>query len=86
LGLATRPDDAFGLLRPGQRLICYTDGLIEARNRAGEFIPPEVLEQAMRAGSLERVLDELVGAVERHSDGRHADDLALLGLEYAPRD
>jgi Stage II sporulation protein E (SpoIIE) len=86
LGLATLPDDAFGLLRPGQRLICYTDGLIEARNRAGEFIPPEVLEQAMRAGSLEQVLDELVGAVERHSDGRHADDLALLGLEYAPRD
>jgi hypothetical protein len=86
LGLATRPEDAFGLLRPGQRLICYTDGLIEARNRAGEFIDPAVLERAMQAGSLDRVLDELVSAVERHSDGRHADDLALLGLEYAPRD
>jgi hypothetical protein len=85
LGLATRPEDAFGLLRPGQRLICYTDGLIEARNSAGEFIDPAVLEHAMRGASLDRVLDELVTAVERHSDGRHADDLALLGLEYAPK-
>jgi hypothetical protein len=85
LGLGTQPDDAFGLLRPGERLICYTDGLVEARNRDGEFIAPAALGHAMAAGSLDDVLDELVAAVERHSDGRHADDLALLGLEYAPR-
>jgi serine phosphatase RsbU (regulator of sigma subunit) len=85
LGLGTRPDDAFGLLRPGQRLICYTDGLVEARNRAGEFIDPAALDRAMAAGTLDEVLDELVATVERHSDGRHTDDLALLGLQYAPR-
>lgn len=85
LGLGTRPDDAFGLLRPGQRLICYTDGLVEARNRAGEFIDPAALDHAMAAGTLDEVLDELMATVERHSDGRHTDDLALLGLEYEPR-
>ena len=84
LGLGTRPTDAFGLLRPGQRLICYTDGLVEARNRAGEFIQQEVLQRAMDAGTLDEVLDQLVAEVERHSEGRRADDLALLGLEYAP--
>jgi serine phosphatase RsbU (regulator of sigma subunit) len=85
LGLGTRPDDAFGLLRPGQRLICYTDGLVEARNPDGEFIDPAALDRAMGASTLDEVLDELVATVERHSGGRHADDLALLGLEYAPR-
>jgi hypothetical protein len=85
LGLGTRPSDAFGLLRPGHRLICYTDGLVEARNRAGEFIDPAALDGAMAAGTLDEVLDQLVATVERHSEGRRADDLALLGLEYAPR-
>jgi hypothetical protein len=85
LGLGTRPTDAFGLLRRGQQLICYTDGLVEARNPAGEFIDLAALERAMAAGSLDEVLDQLVAAVERHSEGRRADDLALLGLEYAPR-
>src|SRR6266536_4667573 len=85
LGLGTRPDDAFGLLRPGQRLICYTDGLIEARNAQGQFVDPAALDRAMPASTLDEVLDGLVATVERHSDGRHTDDLALLGLEYAPR-
>jgi Stage II sporulation protein E (SpoIIE) len=84
LGLGTRPDDAFGLLRPGQRLICYTDGLVEARSPEGAFIDPAALEGAMGASTLDEVLDELVATVERHSGGRRTDDLALLGLEYSP--
>ena len=86
LGLGTRPSDAFGLLRPGQRLICYTDGLVEARDAHGQFLEAAALERAMMAGTLDEALDELVATVQRHSDGRHSDDLALLGLEYAPRD
>jgi Stage II sporulation protein E (SpoIIE) len=84
LGLGTEAIDAFGLLRPGQRLICYTDGLVEARNRDGEFIDRARLDAALGRGSLDEVLDRLVALVDEHSDGRYADDLALLGLEYAP--
>jgi hypothetical protein len=85
LGLGTQPVEAFGLLRPGQRLICYTDGLVEARNRSGEFIDRARLVEAIASGTLDEVLDRLVAMVDEHSDGRYADDLALLGLEYAPR-
>ena len=84
LGLGSQAAEAFGLLRPGQRLICYTDGLVEARNRDGELIDLASLDRALSGGTLDEVLDRLVALVDEHSDGRYADDLALLGLEYAP--
>lgn len=84
LGLGTQAVEAFGLLRPGQRLICYTDGLVEARNRGGQFIDRARFDEAIAGGDLDQVLDRLVDLVDEHSDGRYADDLALLGLEYAP--
>jgi len=84
LGLGTESNESFGLLRPGQRLVCYTDGLVEARNAAGEFIDRARFEEALAAGSLTEALDRLVELVACHAEGRHTDDLALLGLEYAP--
>jgi len=44
-----------------------------------------VFEQAVGAGSLTEALDGLVELVDRHAEGRHDDDLALLGIEYDPR-
>jgi hypothetical protein len=86
LGLGTVANDSQGRLHPGDRLVCYTDGLVEARDAAGEFIDRARLEEAVRAESLAAALDGLVELVDRHAEGRHDDDLALLGLEYAPRD
>jgi hypothetical protein len=43
-----------------------------------------VLEEAVAADSLTTALDRLVELVDRHAQGRHDDDLALLGLEYDP--
>jgi serine phosphatase RsbU (regulator of sigma subunit) len=57
---------------------------VEARNAAGEFIDRARFEEALAAGSLTEALDRLVELVDRHAEGRHTDDLALLGLEYAP--
>jgi hypothetical protein len=84
LGLGTQANESQGHLRPGDRLVCYTDGLVEARDAAGEFLDPAVFEQAVRAASLTAALDRLVELVDRHTGGRHEDDLALLGLEYDP--
>jgi serine phosphatase RsbU (regulator of sigma subunit) len=85
LGLGTQANESQGQLRQGERLICYTDGLVEARNAAGEFIDRARLEEVATAGSLTGALDGLVALVDRHAEGRHDDDLALLGLEYDPR-
>jgi Stage II sporulation protein E (SpoIIE) len=86
LGLGTQANESQGHLRPGERLVCYTDGLVEARNAAGEFLDRSAFEQAIRAGSLTGALDGLVELVDRHAEGRHDDDLALLGIEYDPRE
>jgi Stage II sporulation protein E (SpoIIE) len=84
LGLGTQANESQGQLRPGERLVCYTDGLVEARDAAGEFLDPAAFEEAVRAESLTAALDRLVELVDRHAGGRHDDDLALLGLEYDP--
>jgi hypothetical protein len=85
LGLGTQANESQGQLRPGDRMVCYTDGLVEARNAEGAFIDRSVLEEAVAAESLTTALDRLVDLVDRHAEGRHDDDLALLGLEYDPR-
>jgi serine phosphatase RsbU (regulator of sigma subunit) len=85
LGLGTQANESQGQLRPGDRMVCYTDGLVEARNAEGAFIDRSVLEEAVAAESLTATLDRLVELVDRHAEGRHDDDLALLGLEYDPR-
>ncbi|MFL6104225.1 MAG: PP2C family protein-serine/threonine phosphatase [Actinomycetes bacterium] len=84
LGLGTQANESQGQLRPGDRMVCYTDGLVEARNAEGAFIDRSVLEEAVAAESLTTALDRLVDLVDRHAEGRHDDDLALLGLEYDP--
>ena len=84
LGLGTQANEIQGQLRRGDRLVCYTDGLVEARNSDGAFIDRSVLEEAVAADSLPAALDRLVELVDRHAQGRHDDDLALLGLEYDP--
>jgi len=85
LGLGHGTGELRFRLAPGERLVCFTDGLIEARDPSGEFVDPAKLEQALAEEQLDAVLDRLVDVVNEHVQGRLGDDLALLGLEYAPR-
>jgi serine phosphatase RsbU (regulator of sigma subunit) len=68
---------------PGDRLLLYTDGLIEARDRAGEFLPRESIEEALRVADPDTSLDDLLARVHAHA-GRFADDLALLLITNSP--
>ncbi|WP_343993158.1 PP2C family protein-serine/threonine phosphatase [Terrabacter terrae] len=67
---------------PSDRLLLYTDGLTEARNTAGEFLPTARIEAALREGSPDACLDELLHRVQVHA-GRFTDDLALVLLTNA---
>ncbi|WP_323095342.1 PP2C family protein-serine/threonine phosphatase [Intrasporangium sp. YIM S08009] len=61
------------------RLLLYTDGLVEARNRAGGFLPRASIEAALRQGNPNECLDQLLDRVRAHA-GQFNDDLALLLL------
>jgi Stage II sporulation protein E (SpoIIE) len=84
LGLGFIAPEGSGRLAPGERMICYTDGLIEARDADGNFLDPERIAKALTGAPLDDVLDDLVTLATEHVKGRLQDDLALLGIEYQP--
>lgn len=68
---------------PGDRLLVYTDGLSEARDEHGEFLPVEALAPLVCEGTVDEALDAVLGAVRRHvARGNLTDDLAVILLEH----
>ena len=67
---------------PGDRLLLYTDGLVESRDARGHFLPEHAIKTALLAPDCDQALDTLMRAVVRHTAGHAHDDMALLLLEH----
>ncbi|AJC53297.1 MULTISPECIES: PP2C family protein-serine/threonine phosphatase [Streptomyces] len=68
----------------GATLLLYTDGLNEARNRAGDFYDPTAGLTGVEFPGPDALLDALLSEVNRHSAGRITDDMALLAVTRTP--
>ncbi|GAA0654308.1 PP2C family protein-serine/threonine phosphatase [Kitasatospora atroaurantiaca] len=83
LGALVTPDyhvDVFAF-EPGDRLLIYTDGVIEARNAAREFYP---LTERITAWADQRpagLLQHLQRDLLAHAGGRLGDDAAIVAVE-----
>jgi serine/threonine protein phosphatase PrpC len=65
----------------GDRLVFYTDGLLEARDRTGQFFRLEDCLDALRHPDLEASADELLSRLLAHARRKLNDDVALLLVE-----
>jgi GAF domain-containing protein/anti-sigma regulatory factor (Ser/Thr protein kinase) len=86
LGLGADPAATTTQLTPGDRLLLYTDGIMEARDPQGRFIELEKVTEELALGPLDTVLDRIHEALRAAVGSDLADDLALLIAEYDPRD
>jgi phosphoserine phosphatase RsbU/P len=80
LGLGPEPSPVTCQLDEGSRLLFYTDGLVESRNRQGTFFPLEDSAEALSTDDLGTALDGLLGRVVDHVGQRRVDDDVALVL------
>lgn len=64
---------------PGDRLLLYTDGVIEARDSANEFFAlPETMEGIRASTTPSEFLEQLHQALTGHTEGDLTDDVAMI--------
>ncbi|MER7989508.1 PP2C family protein-serine/threonine phosphatase [Streptomyces noursei] len=78
-GWPDRADEVF--FPAGALLLLFTDGVTEARDRAGRFYDPCARLRGSQFSGPGDLLDVVVEDVARHTGGGPADDMALLAVQ-----
>lgn len=69
--------------QPGDAVVVYTDGVFEARNRAGESFGLDRLRQVMRSTPAPRNWPQFITSmIEKHNGGRYDDDVLVALVRF----
>lgn len=82
LGLHPRPARQDVTLKQGDRLLFYTDGLVDARDRAGRFLELDGrVAAALAAPGLDSCVRQVAGLLIEHAGDTLGDDVLLVVAE-----
>lgn len=81
LALGSQPKLDTVTVRPGTRVLLYTDGITESRDQNGVFFDLQKVLAGFASQPLEVMLDSLLHELQRHTDHEILDDVALLAFE-----
>ncbi|HWC35383.1 MAG TPA: SpoIIE family protein phosphatase [Mycobacteriales bacterium] len=84
LGLGAEPVVSTGWLSPGDRLLLYTDGVIEARDPSRRFVDLTWVTAPLVEGELQYALDDVLERLHRFAGAQLGDDVALVAAEFSP--
>ena len=73
-------------VRTGDRLVFFTDGLLEARDQTGRFFRLDQQIETLRRPDLQAAADELLDRLRAHTRHRLDDDVAVLLAELTLTD
>lgn len=78
-------------MRPGDLFVCFTDGVVERANPAGKLFGDRRLRNALTGqplpddSALVSLRDRVLQALERHAEGKQADDdITFVLCQYDP--
>ena len=91
IGWSVEPDypTVESKILPGDRIVLYTDGAIEARNSEGSMFGEERFHELIRSfpmgdppGLADRVIEKVRGWTSGKPDGGLGDDVTLIILDF----
>ena len=85
LGLGSDPELSEHAWPAGARMLFFTDGLVEARDRSGDFFPLDAYAGELGDGTVEEALDALVARLLAYAGQEMNDDMALVLAESSPQ-
>lgn len=85
LGLGPKPTADAYTIGLGDRLVLFTDGLLEARNACGQVLRTDQLAPALCRADPEQAADAVLAVVRAHTGGPIDDDIAVLVAQLGAR-